>query len=620
MIGSTLGRGLAACLLAGSSTFATAQTEVWTRGTGWPDGVDVLSLALNPLAPSTVWAGVIDLAGNPRPGLFRSDDDGASWGRIESPGAPGSVGAVALDREHSGTIYTGFDEFTFSEDGGGRWTSLAAPGRDSQLRLYGGKITALAFDPHAPGRLWAATGAGLSLSEDGGRSWADAADVTQEIYTILFDHRRPGTIYASSYDEEAVSYYYPNDPFTYLAGGRIYASTDGGASWTRGADAFPYLIRSLALDPFEDGVVYAASLGTFYRSADYGTTWTTVASMHPDELYWFFSIAADPVRRNRLYAATSYGVVRSVDAGRTWDPLGTGLPVGESRALAISPDGRWLHVGTTYGVFEIDLAAPFRCSPTETRLCLVGNRYAVDLLAGRRGEIPQNPGAARPLDDRSGYFGLPFATGDAGFPEVVVKLLPERAFGSGGAAFFYSSLTTLPWVLSVTDMLTGEQRSYASTEAPLCGGADIPFETTQALAMLPLETTATAAESALRLLDARFSVTLEARHPRSGARANGVALGSNDRWGYFSLPGFTGDASLPEVFVKMVDFRAVSGRFLLFYTGLTGLDYALTVTDSVTGTVRNYESPGDFCGSAVADDFGEVDSGASQFSKEGGGS
>ena len=73
-----------------------------------------------------------------------------------------------------------------------------------------------------------------------------------------------------------------------------------------------------------------------------------------------------------------------------------------------------------------------------------------------------------------------------------------------------------------------------------------------------------------------------------------------DRFGYFSLPGFTGDATFPEVFVKMIDFRTITGDFVLFHTGLTSLDYALTVTDQVTGEVRTFESPGDYCGSAVA--------------------
>ena len=60
----------------------------------------------------------------------------------------------------------------------------------------------------------------------------------------------------------------------------------------------------------------------------------------------------------------------------------------------------------------------------------------------------------------------------------------------------------------------------------------------------------------------------------------------------------TGDPALPEVIVKMVDAHAISGKFWFFHTGLTSLDYTLTVTDSETGDFRTYESPAAFCGSA----------------------
>ena len=50
-----------------------------------------------------------------------------------------------------------------------------------------------------------------------------------------------------------------------------------------------------------------------------------------------------------------------------------------------------------------------------------------------------------------------------------------------------------------------------------------------------------------------------------------------------------------EVFVKVLDGRAVNGFYWLFYGGLTSLEYTVTVTDVVTGesrTVRNL--PGQF--------------------------
>ena len=52
----------------------------------------------------------------------------------------------------------------------------------------------------------------------------------------------------------------------------------------------------------------------------------------------------------------------------------------------------------------------------------------------------------------------------------------------------------------------------------------------------------------------------------------------------------------------MVDFRK-SGKFWFFYSGLTSLDYILTVTDSVTGAIETYESTAPFCGAADTDAF-----------------
>lgn len=108
----------------------------------------------------------------------------------------------------------------------------------------------------------------------------------------------------------------------------------------------------------------------------------------------------------------------------------------------------------------------------------------------------------------------------------------------------------------------------------------------------------------LCLLDTRFRVTLSARDTRSGERVPGIALGENDMFGYFSLPAITGQAGNPEVFVKMIDGRKLSGRFWVFYGGLTDLEFTLTVTDTATGAVRSYtKAAGSYCGDADTQAF-----------------
>ncbi|MEO8189960.1 MAG: hypothetical protein ABI682_06425 [Acidobacteriota bacterium] len=113
------------------------------------------------------------------------------------------------------------------------------------------------------------------------------------------------------------------------------------------------------------------------------------------------------------------------------------------------------------------------------------------------------------------------------------------------------------------------------------------------------------------LLKNRFRATLIARDPRTGITGVGRGITQADRFGYFSLPEFTGDADFPEVIVKMADATALplpfGGSFWVFYSSLTDLQYTLTVTDQVSGKVRTYSNvPGganQLCGGADTSAF-----------------
>ena len=415
------------------------------------------------------------------------------------------------------------------------------------------------------------------------------------MYSILFDQRRPERVYAGSFYDYSYGYY---GYYSYPQGGSIFVSVDHGANFTKSED-IGSPVTSIAQDPFRENVLFVGGAGVS-ASLDGGTHWErTSARLAASSVS---ALAADPARPGHLYAATETGVFRTVDGAHTWEALSAGLTSTSVSTLAISPDGSRLHAGTAGGgVFDFDLREPppFPCVPSSTRLCLVGNRYAVDLVAARKGETRYDPGAAHSLGDRAGYFGLPTATGDSDLPEIIVKVLGEGAFGQPGAAVFYTSLTGLPYGLTVTDTMTGEQQVYASNrESPMCGGADRAFEESAQLVQSASTAALAKTASALEMLGGRFSVTLEAHHPRTGVVVTGQATALTDRSGFFGIAGVTGDPQFPEVVVKMVDGRGINGDFWFFHAGLTGLDYTLTVTDHVTGAVRTYESPGAFCGQA----------------------
>lgn len=92
----------------------------------------------------------------------------------------------------------------------------------------------------------------------------------------------------------------------------------------------------------------------------------------------------------------------------------------------------------------------------------------------------------------------------------------------------------------------------------------------------------------LCLNSSRYRVTLTASDP-SGKTAQGVPFKQSNVFGYFALPGLTGDASNPEVFVKTVG--PVNGVPWVFYAGLTNLDYNLRVTDTQGSFNQTYHVP-----------------------------
>ena len=546
----------------------------------------ITALAIDPRDPTTVWAIGNGFDGEDS-GLFRSGDAGLDWSLGSGPRGSLGFGALTVDPEHSSTLCVGGSTFYRSIDGGDTWTSSPLPG--------GASVNSLATDPGSPEGVWAATSGGLFRRDDGSQGWRRYLAVAQEISALLLDSKRPGTMYAGSYFDEVDGGYYPGPE-----GGSIFVSRDSGASWTKNPKNFGSSVVAIAVDPFVDGVLYAGALDVF-RSTDDGLTWQSASVGLGEPPFGVVSLLADPVRPGYLYCLTDTGgVYRSTDGAQTWQPFSSGLGAFQVNAIVISPDGRWLHAGTFGGgVFDLDLEGSYPCSPTATRLCLVGNRYAVDLVAAGPGAF----GAAHSLGDRAGYFGLPGATGDPNLPEVVVKMLPQGALGSRSAPVFYASLTTIPYVLEVYDTVTGDVRSYDSDS--LCGRADIPSMASEA-SLSPSRVSA-AATSALSLLGGRFSITLEARRP-GGASVTAFVMASEDRFGIFSFPGVSGDAQFPEVVVKMIDATAIDGRFWFFHSDLTSLDYTLTVEDLVTGVTRTYESGQPFCGGADTDSFMNMES------------
>ncbi|MFA6954716.1 MAG: Calx-beta domain-containing protein [Thermoanaerobaculia bacterium] len=255
------------------------------------------------------------------------------------------------------------------------------------------------------------------------------------------------------------------------------------------------------------------------------------------------------------------------------------------------------------GTATITITIPDPCPAG--RLCLHDKRFEVSLVATDQRTGAMADGVPLRENDHFGHFALPGLTGDTDNPEVFVKILDGTSI-NGHFWVFYGGLTDLGYVLTVVDKESGETKSYTKPGGSSAGGFDVGSGVTPEECVgevdgepgLPAVLTGCGeGTDRLCLLGGRFKVTLTARDQRTGNTAQGVSMPKNDLFGYFSLPGLTGDPTNPEVFVKVLDGTPVNGHNWIFFAGLTDLEYTLTVVDVTTGSLKTYtKKPGSACG------------------------
>lgn len=136
-----------------------------------------------------------------------------------------------------------------------------------------------------------------------------------------------------------------------FAGGGVYKSTDGGASWTHMGLTNTHTIARIRIHPTNPQIVYVAASGHewsdneergLYKTSDGGKTWTRIH--HVDSRTGAIDLVMHPNDPETLYLATwqrirwrwndprntedydKSGVYKSTDAGKTWQPMNAGLP------------------------------------------------------------------------------------------------------------------------------------------------------------------------------------------------------------------------------------------------------------------------------------------------------
>jgi photosystem II stability/assembly factor-like uncharacterized protein len=219
--------------------------------------------------------------------------------------------------------------------------------------LRGGRTAAVAGVANEPDVFYiGAVNGGIWRTDDAGRTWApifDAQD-TGSIGALAIAPSDPNVIYAGSGE----GLQRPD----LTVGNGIYASTDGGRTWTHRGLRTAEQIPAIAVDPKNPQRLFVAALGHPYgpnaqrgvfRSTDGGATFERV--LYVDENTGAFDVVIDPNDSNVVYATMWAGrqspwetpegdsfqipgisIYKSTDGGTTWAPLRNGLPVRSGRA------------------------------------------------------------------------------------------------------------------------------------------------------------------------------------------------------------------------------------------------------------------------------------------------
>lgn len=302
-------------------------------------------------------------------GIWKTDDDGATWQPIFDDQASTSIGDLAVAPSNPDHVWVGTGEANLfrasmagvgvykSTDGGMTFTHMGLT--DTQTI---GRIVVHPTNPDivyvaASGHEWTDNEMrGVFKTTDGGQTWTKVFDRSPRTgaWDLVMDPANPEVVYASMWQRIRRKWSDPRVEPGYDEGG-IFKTTDGGRTWT-GANAGlpeaeyrgrigidislsnPKVLYALVDNyeparPARDGERDAyrrpvseprIKAAEIYRTDDAGATWRkvsasndTMIARHSGTYGWVFGqIRVDPRDENTIYSL-GVDLYRSTDAGKT---------------------------------------------------------------------------------------------------------------------------------------------------------------------------------------------------------------------------------------------------------------------------------------------------------------